>query len=242
MRGKSNFDEGLAVLQRYKILLAAAAIVSIAISAVDMLPELVSNSALHVMLSVILTLLEMPLYFGFIKLVLAACRDAGPSLGQLVEFYRPEILLKSLLFGLVSGLLIALGITGIALVTIIAASVTRSLLIGLIAIIGLYVLILMYMIKIVPMLFIFVEQPEIGVFQALSDGLALSTGWMKDLLLIGWGLFWRALILGIIPSMIMLAAGESSVLAIIVMLFFSIIFEAFAGAVIGSVWLELSNE
>ena len=97
------------------------------------------------------------------------------------------------------------------------------------------------MIKIIPMLFIFVEQPDRGVMEALSDGWALTTGRMKDLLLIGWGLFWRTLILGIIPGLVMMAAGEASTIALIINALFTIILDAYMLAVIGSVWLELNE-
>ena len=241
MRDKSNFDGGLATLMQYKILFAASAIVFIAAAAIGILPMFVNSAVGHFILMILITLLEMPLYFGFIKLALTACRGASPSLGQLVEFYKPALLFKALLYGLVAGVLIIIGGIGIAIVTMVAASVTRSLLLGLIAIIGCYILVLMYMIKIIPMLFIFVEQPDRGVMEALSDGWALTTGRMKDLLLIGWGLFWRSLILGIIPGLVMMAAGEASTIALIINALFTIILDAYMLAVIGSVWLELNE-
>ena len=72
MRDKSNFDEGLATLMQYKILFAASAIVFIAAADIGILPMFVNSAVGHFILMILITLLEMPLYFGFIKLALTA--------------------------------------------------------------------------------------------------------------------------------------------------------------------------
>lgn len=245
MSGKNNFDEGLVTLKRHKILFAASAIVFLALIAVRVLMIFATVFRWNFAIVAVGCLLGMPLCFGAVKLAITACRDADPSLRQLVEFYKPSLLPKALLYALTVGGLITLGVIGIFFGLFITAfaieAVVDSALIAVIILLVVYILLAMYMIKIVPAIFIFIEHPEKGVQEALLNAWVMTQNRMEDLLLVCWGFFWRSFIIGAIPALVMLAAGESSYITMIVNSIFSIIWNAYMLAVLGSVWLELNE-
>lgn len=243
MRGKSNFDEGFAVLMQHKILIAVTGIVFLVMEGVDLLAAMLVKGNMNSAVTMIIVLLETPMFFGAIKICISACRNEQTSLGQLVEFYKPQLLFKSLLYGVVAMVLYAVGVGGIVFMCLTIGVALYSDFIGFIALLACFILMMMYMIKITPMFFIFVEHPETGVGQALSDGWALTQGLMKDLLLVGWGIMWRSFLFSFIPLVIMLlfAQAHLSIVAVIIGVLFSVIIYAYFLAVSGSVWLELNE-
>lgn len=243
MRDKSNFDEGFDVLMQHKILIAVTSIVFLVMEGVNLLAVMLVKGNMSIVATIIISLLETPMFFGAAKICISACRNAQTSLGQLVEFYKPQLLFKSLLYGVVAMILYTVGVGGIAFICLTFGAAFQGIFIGFIAFIACFILMMMYMIKITPMFFIFVEHPETGVGQALSDGWVLTQGRMKDLLLVGWGIIWRSFLFSIIPMVVMLLFVQSHlpIIALIIGVLFSVVIYAYFLAVIGSVWLELNE-
>lgn len=245
MRGKNNFDEGLATLKRYKILFAVSVIIFLALIAARTLMIFIIILRWNFILAAVLYLLEMPLYFGAVKLAITACQEGRPSLRQLVAFYKPSLLPQTLLYSLTVGVLIVLGVIGVFFGFFIMAfaieAVADSALFAVIILLVAYILLAMYMIKIVPAIFIFIERPETGIKDALLNAWVMTQDRMEDLLLICWGFFWRSFVAGSIPALVMLAAGESSYITMIVNSIFMILWNAYVLAVLGNVWLELAH-
>ena len=113
MRGKSNFDEGCEVLMQHKILIAVMGIVFVVKEGINLLVPMLIKGNMNIVATMIISLLEVPLFFGVIKLSLNACRNEQTSLGQLVEFYKPQLLFKSLLYGAAAMILYVVGLGAI---------------------------------------------------------------------------------------------------------------------------------
>ena len=86
------------------------------------------------------------------------------------------------------------------------------------------------------------DAPVERMCQTVMNGWSMTKGRMKDLLLISWGIFWRALLLQIIPAVALLMFGENSYIGLTLNMVLMMIIMTYAIAVAVSVWQELLEE
>lgn len=238
MKNRNNFDEALWVLTAHKILLAASVIICAIVIGFDWLRGTMLSVQLGNIVFIVEPILFMPMMFGLIKMIQSTYRNEDISLLQLFEFYKASRIVKALLcsamvYGMYIGVIFLCGV-----MLIIIPSYMMTLL-GLI--IGV-VLTVIYWIKIIPIIFLFVDAPVERMYQTVMNGWSMTKGRMKDLLLISWGIFWRALLLQIIPAVALLMFGENSYIGLTLNMVLMMIIMTYAIAVAVSVWQELLEE
>lgn len=238
MKSRNNFDEALWVLTAHKILLAASVIICAIVIGFDWLRGTILSVQLGSIVFIAEPILFMPMIFGLIKMIQSAYRNESISLLQLFEFYKASRIVKALFYStMVYGMYLCV-IFFCAIMLIVFPGDMMSLL-GLI--IG-AILIVIYWIKIIPVIFLFVGAPVERVRHTVMNGWSMTKGWMKDLLLISWGIFWRALLLQVIPAAALFMFGENSHIGLILNMVLMMIIMTYAIAVAVSVWQELSEE
>lgn len=231
MESREVFEQVYGVIGRHKILIAAAVLVGIG----NGLSNYLQN--IHFVLAIGLLVLLMPLQLGILKMALNAWRDEPVSLGQIVMYYLKGRLGRSLIYAL--AWMAAAFIAGVA----IGAGVLISAFCGMLAIPLMFAVVFfglaIYMILIYPMLMAYLEQDTLTVSEAYGWGRELTQGQFKPLLGMGWGIFWRCVLVVFLPVVLMMNLGQESIGRLIIEIFMISVVGLYTNAMIAGIWLQL---
>ena len=234
MEGRRVFEEVFGLISQHKLLLAAALILAVPNTVVEVWQEE------HLFWMIVVLLATQPLQFGGLYMALRAWRNEPLAISQLLYCYSGRRLGRSLVYALaytgaafLAGLVIGLGILVSALFGILAPFGMAACVFFGLAVLG----ILMY-----PMLLAYLDNDSLTVGEAYSQGRKLTMGRFKPLLGIAWGIFWRVAAVSFLPGLIMFASSAPDSPVRVVMLYLISFVGFYAVAIIAGVWQTLLEE
>lgn len=234
MESREVFEQVYGVIGRHKILIAAAVLLAITSGLTASLQEP------HLVLTVGMMFLLMPLQLGGLKMSLNAWRDEAVSLGLMLRYYLEGRLGRSFIYalawmagGFLAGLAIGVGVIisafcGMLAIPLMLAAVFFGLAI--------------YMILIYPMLMVYLDHEEFSVSEAYERGKQLTQGKFKPLLGMAWGIFWRCALVAFLPVLIMMNLEQNSMARLIVEILMMCVVGLYTNVMIAGIWMQLLKE
>lgn len=234
MEGRGVFEQAFGMIKQHKLLLAAAVILAV--------PNIFYSvlQGPYPLWSAILVFVMQPLQFGGLYMALKAWRNEPLALSQLLYCYLGGRLGRSVLF--------ALAYCGAALLTglAIGLGMVLSSLFGILALFGMLAVVFFGLavlgILIYPMLLAYLDDTELTVGEAYSQGRRLTEGKFKPLLGIAWGIFWRLGLVAVLPELIVFSLGADSPASIVIQAVLSCMVTGYTIVMVTGVWQELLKE
>lgn len=238
MDEQSIYGQAVEVLSRNGVLIAAVVITSLA----DTLGEALLGERL--LLRILWLAALMPLHFGALAMALDAWRGEPIHWGRMVEFYKPQRLGSALLCTALWGL--ALGICGFAIFAAVMLLSSLVMLVGMLVVVlvaaALFFCLATFYIIVYPPVLTYIDQPDLSLSDAFDRGASLISGRYKELLGLAWGVFWRTMLVAVLPLIMVGALGQDSMAAILIMAVVNAVVGGYVLTITTGIWLKLQPE